>query len=255
MQLRLLICLFVLSAWQKAAAQIVNIEEQRITGTNDSTHWYGHLRAAFNLSKVRETALQWNAESKVQYKNRRHLSLLLLNYDLVKAGDNDFVNSAFAHLRYNFKLTDPLVWEGFAQVQTNKLLLIRTRMLFGTGLRHRFFLTRNQRSRVYLGASWMWEQNDFTGDNASLSWHRLSSYASTMWRFGKNQSLIGTVYWQPVFGFIKNYRVLADLSLNLPLSRHLSFVLDFTYSKETGLPVAAPQETVIWKNGLTWRLN
>lgn len=238
------------NAWQ-SVGQIVNIEEQRITGTNDSTRWYGHLKTAFSLTKVQQTAIQWAADSKVQYKNRRHLSLLLLNYNLLKAGNNDFVNSSFAHLRYNYNLTGPLVWEGFAQLQTNKLLFIRTRSLFGTGLRRRFFLTSDGRNRLYAGISWMWEQNDFVGEDGFRSWHRFSSYVSTTFRFGKNFSLIGTNYWQPVIGLIKNYRILSDWTLNLPVSKRLSFTLDFTYTKEIGLPIEAPSETITWRNGLS----
>lgn len=239
---------------ENLTGQIVNIEEQRITGTNDSTRWYGHVKAALNLTKVQQTTIQWSAESKVQYKNQRHLSLLLLNYDLLKAGDNDFVNSAFSHLRYNYKLTDPLVWEAFTQLQTNKLLFIRTRFLLGTGLRRRFFLAENGRSRIYAGASWMWEQNDFISEEGFRSWHRFSSYVSATFRLGNNLSLIGTNYWQPVIGRIKNYRILSDWTLNLPVSKKLSFTLDFTFTKEIGLPVEAPSETIIWKNGLTLRL-
>ena len=66
-------------------------------------------------------------------------------------------------------------------------------------------------------------------------------------------TLIGTQYWQPVIGFIKNYRALTDWTLALPLSKRLSFVVDFTFTREIGLPSEAPSETVSWKNGVTWR--
>ncbi|MEZ4934041.1 MAG: hypothetical protein R2788_18190 [Saprospiraceae bacterium] len=36
---------------QAINAQIVNIEERRIKGTNDSTFWYGSLRLGANISK------------------------------------------------------------------------------------------------------------------------------------------------------------------------------------------------------------
>jgi len=251
--MRLFLIVFLSVFGNLASGQIVNIEEQRIFGTNDSTHWYGSLKAAFNYAKVQQTSLQWHAESNVQYKNGRHLSLMLLNYDLLKAGDNDFINNAFAHLRYNYKLTGPLVWEAYTQLQTNKLLFIRTRFLAGTGLRRRFFLTSDERSRLYFGASWMWEQNDFIGEQGFRSWHRASTYVSVSLRFKNNMTLIGTQYWQPVIGFIKNYRALTDWTLALPLSKRLSFVVDFTFTREIGLPSEAPSETVSWKNGVTWR--
>lgn len=84
------------------SAQIVNIEDMRITGTNDSTRWYGSTQAAFTLTKVQEQTTVFQADSRLQYKYHRNV-LLLLNANFLRAGAQNFVNTAFAHLRY--KLT------------------------------------------------------------------------------------------------------------------------------------------------------
>lgn len=254
MKVLFIILLLLIVRSEKIAGQIVNIEEQRITRTNDSVHWYGSLKTAFSFSRVQEPALQWSVESHVQYKKDKHLALLLLSYNLVKAGNEDYVNSAFAHLRYNYKLTNPLVLEGFTQLQTNKLLYIQTRLLFGTGLRRRFFLSSDERNRLYIGASCMWEQNNFVGESDLQSWYRFNSYISATFRFGKKFILTNTNYWQPVIGTIKNYRFLSDWTMILPITKRLGFTLDFTYTKEIGLPVDAPSYTIFWKNGLLWAL-
>ena len=70
---------FLLSSSPTLFSQVVNIEEQRITGTNDSTHWYGHLRGGVSLTKVQQSSLQLHSQIKVQYKADPHLVLLLLN--------------------------------------------------------------------------------------------------------------------------------------------------------------------------------
>ena len=62
-------------------AQIVNIEEMRITGTNDSLRWYGALKGSFALARVKEQTILLRAESRAQYKHGRNVWLLLLNAD------------------------------------------------------------------------------------------------------------------------------------------------------------------------------
>ena len=130
------------------SAQVVNIEEERITGTNDSTHWYGYLRGNAALVKVKEQSLQMQGQAKVQFKRDPHLTLLLLNLNLLRAGGNDFTRQAFAHLRYNYKLSRTWTWEVFAQLQTNPLQQLQQRSLVGAGPRWRLFKSADGRQRV-----------------------------------------------------------------------------------------------------------
>lgn len=247
----LLLCI----TWYRLPAQIVNIEEMRITGTNDSLRWYGALKGSFALAKVRDQTILLHAESRVQYKYRRHVWLLLLNANLLKAGGKDFSNAAFAHLRYNYKLLNPLSLEVYAQQQTNRLLLIKSRTLFGIGLRQRFFLSYKQNSRLYLGSAWLYEQNYFTENYPNRHWHRWSNYVSVTLRRQKTGIVLqGTTYWQPSFADFRNYRFSTEWSLELPIGKHLRFSTDFAYSLDRGLPDAAPPGIYNWQNGLVWRL-
>src|SRR5690349_20468681 len=102
--------LFFLFLAPMVSAQIVNIEEQRVTGTRDSIHWYGQLRGGASLVKVQARSLQLQTQVKVQYKQDPHLTLLLLNLNLLRAGQRDFARQAFAHLRYNYKLSEKWTW-------------------------------------------------------------------------------------------------------------------------------------------------
>lgn len=236
-------------------AQIVNIEEMRITGTNDSLRWYGALKGAFVLTKVKEQTMRLHGESRVQYKRRRNIWLLLLNADFLRAGGQDFSNAAFVHLRYNYKIRTPLSWEVYGQQQTNRLLLIRSRTLLGTGLRQRFFVNRRQNSRLYLGTAWLYEQNYFVENYGQQAWQRWSNYVSITLRQQKTGTVLqGTTYWQPAFSDFRNYRFSTEWSLELPLGKHLRFSTDFAYSIDQGLPNAAPLGIYNWQNGLVWRL-
>ncbi|MCB0576025.1 MAG: DUF481 domain-containing protein [Saprospiraceae bacterium] len=235
-------------------AQIVNIEEQRITGTNDSLHWYGHLRGGVSLVRVRQQSLQLLGESRVQYKNGNHLALILLNVNLLRAGGNDFSKQAFGHLRYNYDLSNTWTWEAYAQIQTSPLQLLRQRLLTGTGPRWRAMVSGDGRQRLYLGASWLWEHNVFTEPYKDQNWNRFSSYVSVTLRAGNHTTLTGTTYWQPVWGLIKNYRVSTDWLLKVAITSRIALTVDFTYNLDKNLPPEAPEATYAWRNGITWRL-
>ena len=239
----------------RVCAQIVNIEEMRITGTNDSLRWYGALKGAFSIAKVQEQTTRLHGESRVQYKHQRHVWLLLLNADFLRAGGRAFSNAAFAHLRYNYKLRRPLSWELYAQQQTNRLLLIKSRTLVGSGLRQRFFVSRRQNSRLYLGTAWLYEQNFFIENYGQQAWQRWSNYVSITLRQQKTGTVLqGTTYWQPALSDFRNYRFATEWSLELPIGKHLRFSTDFAYSLDRGLPDTARLGTYHWQNGVVWRL-
>jgi hypothetical protein len=123
----------------EASAQIINIEERRIRGTHDSIHWYGHLNFGLNATKVRETILNFNTDVQLEYKWKKNIVLSLATYNLVKVGQKSLVNSAFQHLRYNYKIKDYFTWELYGQLQNNQIQYIKIRALVGSGLRWRFF--------------------------------------------------------------------------------------------------------------------
>ncbi len=236
-------------------AQIVNIEERRITGTNDSIRWYGHLNVNANLSKVKDQILQLGSTGQVQYKQDRSLFLLLLDGILLRAGGEDFNKAAFAHLRYNYKLSDPVVMEAYTQAQFNKLLLLELRWLAGLGPRFRLFKDEKGQNRIYAGMAYMYEYNQFLEGGGIARIHRLSNYISFTFRPWQGVKLVNTTYFQPQFTDWKNYRFSTEWRLDMPLGKRLSFTTDFTYSIDRSLPEGAPGSTYAWLNGLMFRLN
>ncbi|MBL7810280.1 MAG: DUF481 domain-containing protein [Saprospiraceae bacterium] len=234
-------------------AQIVNIEEQRITGTSDTVHWYGHLRGSSSFVKVKNQSFQFQSQVKVQYKSDPHMLLLLLNAAWLRAGGTDISRQAFAHLRYNYKLSETWTWEAFSQIQNSPVQLLQQRVLAGTGVRWRALKSKNGRQRIYLGAAWLWEENLFSGDAPSNSWHRSSNYISSTFRAGKHAALIQTTYWQPVIGYIRNYRLSSEWVLKVDLNKHLALTIEFDYSVDQNLPQGAPKEFIAWRNGLAFQ--
>lgn len=235
------------------SAQIVNIEERRITGTNDSTYWYGSLRLGGNLSKVRDDILQFNSTGHIQYKKGKSLTLLLLDGNVLRAGSTDFNKKAFAHLRHNYKIKSYLVTEVFVQAQYNKLLLIKSRTLGGAGLRFRLLKSKDGKQRIYSGVAYLYEENRFLEEVPARNWHRLSTYISFTFRPWEGVKLVNTTYYQPAFSDFSNYRFNTEWRLDTPLGKKLTFFTDFSYRSDQSLPSDAPANTYAWLNGLAFK--
>ena len=235
------------------SAQIVNIEERRITGTNDSTYWYGSLRLGANVSKVKDKIFQFNSTGHLQYKRGKTLTLLLLDGKFLQAGNTDFNQSAFAHLRFNYKLTEILVAETYAQLQYNKLLLIELRALTGIGLRFQMLKSKDGQQRIYSGLSYLYEHNQFLEGVPDQSLHRLSSYISFTFRPWEGVKLVNTTYYQPSISRFANYRMATEWRLDTPLGKKLTFFTEFTFSTDQSLPVEAPTSVYAWLNGLAFK--
>lgn len=249
----LLFTLAMLCFSRALPAQIINIEEQRITGTNDSTRWYGQLRVGATLMKVQDQLLQLNTAAQVEFKQKRSLLLFLLDTKFLRAGGQDFNNAGFAHLRYNHRLTDPLSLEFFAQAQYNRLLFIERRSLAGMGLRYRLLKSADGQNRVYGGLAYLFEHNRFTDATDDRQWHRLSSYLSFTFRPWEGVKLVSTTYFQPQLKDWANHRFATEWRLDMPLGKKLSFSTDFTYGIDKALPAGAPLSTYTWINGLVFK--
>ena len=222
--------------------------------TNDSVSWYGRLTGTGNLTRVRKQSLLINIAGTVEYKNKRHLTLALLNLRLIRAGQEDFSRDAFAHLRYNYKLSKILIWEAYTQIQSSPIQLLQQRRLIGTGLRLRFFQSPNGRQHIHLGSSVMFEQNKFSEEPDWQGLYRSSNYFALALRTKNQFSIVSTAYWQPVLGLIKNYRFSSESVVSIKITRKLAFNTVFYYNIDKNLPANAPLETYGWRNGVTWEL-
>ena len=95
----LLFCCFLTVSW----SQIINVEDKRKLYT-DSIQWFEKLSLGFDLNQNTETviAFQGNAQLEFAFKNKLLLSITSARF--VKAGETNYVNEGFQHLRYNSKI-------------------------------------------------------------------------------------------------------------------------------------------------------
>jgi hypothetical protein len=200
-------------------SQVVNIESKRMR--SDSLGWQGSAEANFQLAKNAETIFDLGGKLHFQFKEKNYLLLFLNEYRLIRGGGTNFVNSGFAHVRYNHKVTkDLLRWEAFGQVQFNGALDVGVRYLAGTG--PRFKIYDSDVFRAYAASLYMYEYEENTDKTIILRKHRTSSYLSITVDLSR-LLFTNTVYLQPNMRDLNEYRIYSQSDLLIEVFESLDF--------------------------------
>jgi hypothetical protein len=199
-----------------------------------------------------ETIFDLGAKLHFQYKHKNYLWLFLNEYRLIKGGDNKYVNSGFAHVRYNHKVTKELLrWEAFTQVQYNGVLDIGLRGLAGTG--PRFKIYDSDMFRFYCAALYMYEYEENTAKTIFLRNHRISSYITFTIDLGRVE-LMNTTYYQPNIKDFKNdYRIQSQSDLIIDITDDLRYVNGFSIRYDNFPLPGIPKNTYYFTNGLLFQ--
>ena len=231
------------------SGQVVNIEDRRLR-VGDSLHWLGKADLGFNLIQNTQQYLTASAAVQVEFKEKKHFVLSVSAYNLAKSANQNILNDGFEHLRYNYDITDKVVWEVYAQGQYNERIRLRLRTLAGTGFR--FKILRLSTTRLYLGTSYFYEQTRFRDATAPFFNHRLSIYTAFSQKIGTSARFASTTYFQPILTHFNNMRWASDNSLLIPLSKKCVFRanLNLTYDTDPRLPETVPDLIYAWTNGI-----
>jgi len=232
-----------------ASAQIINIESQRII--TDTVGWSGDLGISLAASKNAKSYTAFNGHGHVQHKNHNNLWLFILDYDLVHAGDENFSDSWFGHLRYNRKLGKTIRAEAFFQGQYNEISKIDLRILNGLGVR--FKLSDLERSKFYYGITYMYEYEE-VADIAEINHdHRLSSYFTFTLKPESNVLFRNTTYIQPLLSDFQDYRLSNDSRLIFSITKQLKFTTTFSFLFDSRPPIEVPNSIYQINNGLNFQ--
>jgi hypothetical protein len=230
-------------------SQVVNIESKRMR--SDSLGWLGSAEANFQFLKNAEIIFDLGGKLHFQYKGKKSLWLFLNEYRLIKGGSTKFVNSGFAHVRYNHKVTkDFLRWEAFVQAQFNGALDVGLRGLTGTGPRIKLY--DSDVFRCYAASLYMYEYQESVDKSIIERNHRSSSYVSVTFDAGKFE-LSNTTYYQPNLRNFKDYRIHSQWDLVFNLTEDLDFKNGFTYRFDSAPFPGVPRETYFLYNGLLFQ--
>ncbi len=81
---------------------------------------------------------------------------------------------------------------------------------------------------------------------------RSSNYVSMTWKPKENLDLVSTLFYQPLYKDLSDFRVLHELSLNFKFTQNFSFVTSWNYLYDSEPAVDIPREIFTLKNGVRY---
>ncbi len=246
MKLTILITVILILSVQVIQSQVVNIESRRMR--TDTTGWTGNAGASFQFSKSVDEIFDLGALIHFQYKGKSDLWLFLNELRMIKGAGTSFINSGFAHVRYNRKITKEMLrGEVFLQYQYNKALEVGQRVLAGGG--PRFKIIDTDIFRAYFASLYMFEYQESVDKTIIERNHRTSSYLSFTLELYKVE-FSHTSCYQPNMRDLKDYRLLSQTDVKFRIFESLKFKTGFNYRCDTRPFPGVPKTTYYLNNGL-----
>lgn len=233
--------------------QIVNIEDKRSL-RSDTTELLGNVDLGFSLVENGSEIITWHAAGQLEYARPKSLVLLLGQFRKTTVNEDNFIHQWSGHLRYNRELGERFVYEAFLQGQFDERLRIGFRALAGTGVR--LELLKESEQKLFIGASYMFEYDEIFDSTLTFQDHRLSSYFSFNVKPSKQLTFSGTTYFQPVIGWLAEYRLSSNNSLLIAVNEHFALNMTFSITYDTRLSRVlpdVPSTTYSFINGIRWQ--
>lgn len=225
------------------SAQLVNIESKRMQA--DSVRFTLSADISFNHTNNDGNQVnQIDAAFTTQLKSKdlRKIYFLLGNYKLIDSEERNLENAWFLHGRFNYKFSPILAFETFLQGQFNQLLIVEQRNLVGVGARVKWM--DRARFSGYAGNSYMYEvEYSETAETTNYN-HRNSTYLTLSYSPKTAKfSVANTVYYQPLYRDLSDYRILEQFRLDIPLSKWLKFFTIYDYYFDSKTPLNTKEYT------------
>ncbi|MCB0757631.1 MAG: DUF481 domain-containing protein [Flavobacteriales bacterium] len=235
--------LLSLSLLGGARAQVVNIEGRRFM--QDSVPWTGFVNVRFNVSESGQRSLNLGLNGAVQYLNGRDRYMFISDLAFSQVEANDFLNTGFQHLRYNYRKDS--LWTGavFAQAQYNKPLRLDLRLMLGAG--PRLTAVDNTRMRVNIGTAVMVE-NEHVTNGPTTTIGRSSNYVSATLKFTDMASLTTVVYYQPKLFDASDHRIALEGGLLINVTKRMTVESRLNLLKDSAPPEEVNALSYSWSN-------
>lgn len=234
---------------QRVGAQVVNIENKRMD--NAKQGWQGVLNLDFDLEKNTTSILQLENQNQVMYQKKKNKVLLLNDIGLIQAGNQNYLNKGYIHIRYNYRLSHLVTWEAFVQAQYNQIEKQQLRALAGTG--PRFRIADNDTFHFYLGTLYMYEYEELTGELQINRANRLSSYISIGYSINDHFWIDHITYYQPRLDYFGDFRIASETVFGFKIFKHLAFGVHFSLNYDTKPPPEVPDLIYSLKNSIGYK--
>lgn len=245
-----LLLLLCLSLPLLASAQIVRVE--MTPDPNDTTRLNGEVNLNGSIVQNSRQLFRLAAGSRLKYRKlgTRQAYLSLNDLRLTFSDNKKLENRGFQHVRHQLMIDTAFTWETFGQIQFDHLLRIQLRTLTGTG--PRFSFGKKWMGKLHLGTLYMWEYEEELGNGVINRAHRGSIYVNWTRPLGEAASLELIGYYQPNLTMISDYRLLANSTFALRVSKRLRFRFSADIVYDTAPAADARDLSYTLVNGLAW---
>jgi hypothetical protein len=156
------------------------------------------------------------------------------------------------HFRYNRKLTKITRIEVFTQILQNPVNLIDYRILTGAG--PRFKLSDSKKLKLYAACLVMHEyERELDNVKTIHNDIRNSSYVSLSFMPSSQTELINTIFYQPLFTEISDFRVLDQMKFSVKTGKKFAISLNLNYLYDNHPAPGVPRINYTFSTGLDYK--
>lgn len=182
-------------------------------------------------------------------RGRRDEMLFLGNYNYGYSNDTRDTNNAQLHLRYVFMSRAPNAYEVFLQTEFDEFKNLNSRNLGGANWRAR--LARSLETSLFFGLGGFYETEDYK-KFAHRRGVRANVYVSLVKKLDDLLTSSATLYYQPRFSDLSDFRIRGQADLDLNLTKKLLWNLEFSLSHDSWVPQPSIIKTdMTYLTGLT----
>ncbi|WP_413557223.1 DUF481 domain-containing protein [Bdellovibrio sp. HCB209] len=158
-------------------------------------------------------------------------------------------NLGSGHIRHTWNYQEPIAYEAFIQSGFDEFKRLNSRNYVGGNLRFR--LLHSEDNRLYAGTGAFYEVEDFEGQDEDTEGLRGNIYISHVARLNETVTSSTTIYYQPKFKDLENYRLRFMTGLDVRINETLSLDVDFNLVNDSGLPEGVKQTDIDYLVGFS----
>ncbi len=233
-----------------AAQTILNTERfqlDEVTGPHLSTD------VSLSLKRGNAEVLDVSTSGMLGTVGDRHWPRVIFGGRYLSTKDRSILDDQFLQLRYSYLFSLQTRTFHFIQIQKNETLLLESRFLLGTGIRHIVFESEDVTVSLGTGLMGEWERLDAErlepSDAVEENTLRIANLAVARWNAPSGARVLNILYLQPDVSDLGNLRILNDLGLSMPITESLRATVSLEWRRDTRPPAALEKDDLSLRAG------
>jgi len=230
---------------------IINAEDLDLSIDGDGIA--GNVSLSVNGSSGNSEKINGEATGHMLWRYGLHMDMLVGSFNYGKSRGVRDTNKSFLHLRHRYAWNGMWSLEAFAQAQQDEFARLKLRTLMGGGMCWSMHMNALE-WHVGLGSFYEREQLRAVGvtvEPIARLW-RVNTFLALRYAWNERLRIQNTVYYQPAWKDIADYRILNDAALHVALNDTLDLKLSFELAKDARPPVGVRGTDMSYKTGLSF---